>query len=117
MPNVEFSNLVVSRESVSEILDTSFKEFGQETVDSQKSVEQFFQDYSDLYYQIPAEGLVNSHEYLVSMSSQLLQVESTMLDIQPLLDEITALKSQAVSYQETIVELNTRIAELSATNN
>lgn len=114
---VTFNSQVYDRKTVNEVVDRSFREFGQKTVMASKTVEQFFQDYEDLYFEIPAKGDVQSHQYLVEKSSELYKMEDTLTDIQPLLDEITALKNQSVQDQQTILELNNKIAEISATSN
>lgn len=114
---VTFNSQVYEKQAAEAVLDRQFREFGQVDVIAEKTVEQFFQDYEDLYFQIPAKGDVQSHQYLVEKSSQLYKIEDTVTDIQPLLDEITNLRAQTVADQQTIIELNTRIAELSATVN
>lgn len=111
---VNFNTQVYGRRATEEVVDRSFKEFGQRNVLSGKTVEQFFQDYEDLFFQIPASGSVNSHQYLIEKSSELFRVEQVMEDIQPLLDEITLLRSQSVQDQQTIIDLNLKIAELSS---
>lgn len=115
---IAFEVLGVSRKDLDIVSNREFSEFGvKEVVQEDKTVEQFFQDYSDLFYKIPAEGDINSHKFLIERSSQLVKVEQVFEDIQPLLDEIANLKNQALQDRQTIVELNNQIAELkNATN-
>lgn len=110
---VDFNTLVYDRNSTDEVVDRSFREFGQTDVLDSKTVDQFFRDYEDLYFQIPVTGS-NSHQYLIEKSSELYKVDSPLEDIQPLLDEITLLRSQSVQDQQTIIDLNLKIAELSS---
>jgi len=98
------------------VLDRTFKEFGQKDVESEKTVEQFFLDYDDLYFLIPASGETGSHQYLIEQSSKLYSLTGSMDDIQPLLDEITLLRSQSLANQQTIIELSQKLAEISAAN-
>lgn len=118
---VDFVPKVYKRKDVQSVLDRAFREFGQieEEQDSKTSIEQFFRSYEDLYYLIPATGSVNSHQYLVEKSSELYTPEQAVVDIQPLLDEITLLRSQSVSDQQTIISLQTELANIraSATGN
>lgn len=118
---VDFVPKVYKRKDVQSVLDRAFREFGQieEEQDSKTSIEQFFRSYEDLYYLIPATGSVNSHQYLVEKSSELYTPEQAVADIQPLLDEITLLRSQSVSDQQTIISLQTELANIraSATGN
>lgn len=118
---VDFVPKVYKRKDVQSVLDRAFREFGQieEEQDSKTGIEQFFRSYEDLYYLIPATGSVNSHQYLVEKSSELYTPEQAAVDIQPLLDEITLLRSQSVSDQQTIISLQTELANIraSATGN
>lgn len=118
---VDFVPKVYKRKDVQSVLDRAFREFGQieEEQDSKTSIEQFFRSYEDLYYLIPATGSINSHQYLVEKSSELYTPEQAVADIQPLLDEITLLRSQSVSDQQTIISLQTELANIraSATGN
>lgn len=92
------------------VLDRSFSQFGQQETPVEKTVDQFFVDYEDLFYEIPVQGDINSHEYLIRKSSELYNIEKTSEDIQPLLDEITLLRSQSVADQQTIIDLRTQLA-------
>lgn len=97
------------------VLDRTFKEFGQVTVESEKTVEQFFQDYEDLFYRIPITGSM-SHEYLVEKSSEVYKTATgaATTDIQPLIDEIVLLRSQSVVDQQTILDLQMQLANISS---
>lgn len=108
--NVDFNKRVYAKTPFLEAVDRSFKEFGQEPSESVKTVEQFFQDYEELFFQIPATGSVNSHQYLIDKSSQICKIDQEMVDIQPLIDEITALKIQNVEYQQKIIDLQIQLA-------
>lgn len=108
--NVGFESKVYNRAEADFVLNRSFSQFGQQEPVTEKTVEQFFIDYEDLYYQIPVEGEINSHEYLIRKSSELVNIGNTLQDIQPLLDEITLLRSQSVADQQTIIDLRTQIA-------
>ena len=108
--SVEFNKRVYNKQPFFAAVDREFREFGQQPSESVKTVEQFFQDYEELYFRIPVTGSVNSHQYLVEKSSQLYKLEKDFIDIQPLIDEITALKTQNIEYQQTIAELRIQIA-------
>ena len=108
--NLGLTSKVYGRKEIDSIIDREFKQFGQPEELEEKTVDQFFVDYEDLFYQIPVEGSVNSHEYLVKKSSELYKVNTSTNDIQPLLDEITLLRSQSVVDQQTIIDLRTQLA-------
>lgn len=114
--NLGLSSRVYGRKEADSILDRDFKQFGQVGEVTEKTVDQFFVDYENLFYQIPVEGSVNSHEYLVKKSSELYRINSSAEDIQPLLDEITLLRSQSVVDQQTIIDLRTQLSGRSETD-
>lgn len=107
---ISFEKRVYEKKAFNEVIDRSFQEFAQTPTESIKTVDQFFRDYEDLYFQIPVSGSINSHQYLVEKSSLMYKVEETLVDIQPLLDEITSLKNQVIQDQQTIVDLRIQIA-------
>ena len=112
---IDFVPRVYSRKDIQSVVDRKFREFGQvEEEDLNTSVEQFFVDYSRLYYLIPITGSTNSHQFLIEKSSELYSPDQTSLDIQPLLDEITLLRSQSVADQQTILNLQTELASVKA---
>ena len=112
---IDFVPRVYSRNDIQSVVDRKFREFGQvEEEDLNTSVEQFFVDYSRLYYLIPITGSTNSHQFLIEKSSELYSPDQASLDIQPLLDEITLLRSQSVADQQTIINLQTELASVKA---
>ena len=91
------------------VVDTQFNELLQPSTSTEPGVtiDEFFQLYNDLFYEIPKLGETNSHEYLIKQSSD--YVGSTILtdDIQALLDEITALREENLELQRNIIDLTT----------
>lgn len=69
------------------------------------TIEELFRLYDKLYFSIPVEGEVNSHQYLLQRSSELTDLEKTTDDIQPLLDEIAQLRQQNLDLNQQIFEL------------
>ena len=69
------------------------------------SVDEFFVLYNDLFYEIPKEGEVNSHQYLIKTSVEYVGSQSTSNDIQALLNEITNLREENLALQQNIAEL------------
>lgn len=108
--NIGLTTKVYSQKDIDSVLNRKFKQFGQSEEVTEKTVDQFFVDYENLFYQIPVEGTVNSHEYLVKKSSELYRIDTSTESIQPLLDEITLLRSQSVVDQQTIIDLRTQLA-------
>lgn len=117
MEKVEFVPRVYNRTEFQKVVDSGFKEFGKPVEEQQKSVDQFFKDYEELFYEIPATGETNSHQYLVEKSSAFYKPEQQTEDIQPLLTEITQLRDQVIADQETILGLQRQLAEYRAAGN
>ena len=93
-------------EQYKKVIDTEFKTFVQEQpILDNDTVEELFRLYDKLYHNIPLEGEVNSHQYILNRSSELVNLEKTSEDIQPFLDEIAQLRQQLLDANETIFEL------------
>jgi len=69
------------------------------------SVDEFFQIYENLFYEIPKEGEVNSHEYLIKQSTDYVGSTGVSNEIQALLDEITFLRQENITLQQNIIDL------------
>jgi hypothetical protein len=72
---------------------------------SPPTIEEFFQLYDELFYEIPKEGEINSHEYLVKQSTNYIGSQIITEDIQALLEEITSLREENLALQQNIVDL------------
>ena len=70
------------------------------------TIEDFFQLYEDLFYQIPKEGDTNSHRYILQKEADYLGVIISQDDIQALLDEITNLRQQVLDTQTALDEIS-----------
>lgn len=93
-------------DQVNNLVDRQFKTFTkvQPEIDTD-TVEEFFRLYDKLYYSIPLEGEINSHQYLLQKSSELVDFEKNTEDLQPLLDEIAQLRQQLLDANQQIFEL------------
>ena len=88
------------------VVDTSFKTFVKPVpVRDTDTIDELFRLYNKLYLRIPAEGDINSHEYLVTESSKIYSIQVQSVDIQPLLDEITQLRRQLLSANQELLAL------------
>jgi len=64
-------------------------------------INQFFQDYQTLFYQIPKFGEINSHEYLIKTSSEYIGgLPSDNSALQALIEEINTLRQQNLELQK-----------------
>ena len=105
---IRLQKTVYEKGNVDKVIDRTFNTFAQPVpVEDLPTVEEFFELYEQLYYEIPIEGVTQSHQYLVQRSSELLNFEKDTDDIQPLLDEIAILREQILEYQQQLIEANT----------
>jgi hypothetical protein len=63
------------------------------------TVNQFFEYYTELFYEIPAFGATNSHEYLVITSGDYINFEGDNAEIQALQNEIAQLRKDLLQAQ------------------
>lgn len=90
------------------VIDTEFKQLVSPNVPTEDplTVEQFFSDYENLFYQIPITGEDLSHEYLVRRSSEYIGGSILTDNEKALLDEINSLRQQLLEANESIAELS-----------
>lgn len=96
---VEVKRKIYGKNSFSSVVDTTFRELvPSDSVDSVDtvSVDQFFINYNELFYDIPTEGENNSHLYLVNKSSEILGIsyQDLITELNQLRQENTSLKNQ-----------------------
>lgn len=104
--NISIEKTVFEKGNFERVIDTSFKTFVRSTALAETtSVEEFFKIYDEIFFEIPAEGETNSHEYLIKRSSEITDISTDSQDIQPLLDEIAQLREQLLLANEQILEL------------
>ena len=72
--NINLNKEVFNKRIYQKTIDTSFKELGvktvQEQIDEQPTVQEFFDMYNTLFYNINELGPTNSHEFLIKTSSE-----------------------------------------------
>ena len=101
-------------------IDTSFNEFGAVSITEdqqlQPTVEEFFTLYNSLFYDIPALGETNSHEYLIKTSGEYINYEERNEEIQALQAEIAQLRSDLLSAQINNIKTAAGPSESEQTN-
>jgi|TARA_R110001592_G_scaffold187886_4_gene432826 hypothetical protein len=104
--NINFNKSVFNKRNYNKIIDTSFKELGvktiQEQLDEQPTVQEFFDMYNVLFYNIPQLGPTLSHEYLVKTSKEYIGFEEDNELITLLQAEITNLRTQVLDSQQQL---------------
>ncbi len=100
---------VYGRNTYTRVIDTKFSELYNEVTASVTptiTVEQFFQYYNDLFFQIPATGEVNTHEYLVKTSTEYLGGPVLSDTERAYIDEINSLRQQLLDQAGDILNVN-----------
>tara|TARA_B100001093_G_C26822063_1_gene1012322 strand:+ start:1789 stop:2145 length:357 start_codon:yes stop_codon:yes gene_type:complete len=109
--NIEFNKQVFDKRQYKKVIDTSFKQLGvkspQETIEETPTVNDFFQMYNELFYDIPETGETNSHEYLIKQSSEYINFERDNEEIEALQEEIAQLRIDLLEAQKSNIELQT----------
>jgi hypothetical protein len=101
---------VYGRNTYTRVVDTSFSELYTPVTASvtpgQLTVEAFFDAYNDLFFQIPALGEVNSHEYLVKRSTDYLGGGVLSDNEKAYIEEINSLRQQLLEANTSFLNLN-----------
>ena len=108
MANISLNKQVFNKTQFENTVDTSFNQLNIPVTSSAiiqtPTVEQFFEYYNQLFYQIPKLGDTNSHEYLVKTSQEYIGSTNTQDDtLQALIDEITQLRQENLELQQQII--------------
>lgn len=107
---IDLSKQVFEKQQYRQVVDTSFTELtiggttgtGSTTAPI-PSIQEFFDTYGQLFYDIPKTGESNSHQYLVNQSSAYIGGATINVEIQALQQEITQLRQENLSLQEQLV--------------
>ena len=96
---VPVTKKIFGKQSFATVVDTQFKQLvpkDSSTGADTKTVPKFFQDYEELFYDIPTTGSVDSHLYIVNRSSEILGIslEDLTTELQQLRDQNVSLKNQ-----------------------
>ena len=113
--NINFNKIVYKKKNYLKTIDTSFKELGvqtiQEQIDAQPTVQEFFDMYNTLFYQINERGNTNSHEFLIKTSQAYIGFEENNEIIELLQAEIAGLREQLLESQKQLAEIVASVPE------
>ena len=105
---VNLNKDVFAKNQYKQVIDTSFSQLipplssiPEETL---PTVEEFFQDYDNLFFQIPQTG-ENSHETLIVTSTDYIGYQPLNDEIQALTEEITSLRTQLLESRQQLADL------------
>lgn len=105
---VSLQKQVLGVETYNKVVDTTFTEFTTPTAPTQEAVtvDQFFQYYEDLFFEIPVTGETNSHEYLIKRSSEYVAGDVISDNEKALLEEINSLRQQLLEANKNLVDIS-----------
>jgi hypothetical protein len=105
---VQLVKQVYNKDQYQKVIDTSFTQLVQPTTaatgSTLPSVNQFFDYYNQLFFDIPKFGETNSHEYLIKTSQEYIGITNVVNDeIQALISEITELRQENLELQQQLL--------------
>lgn len=119
MKKEELKRQVFDKDKFSKTVNTGFEELSNKPdpkffdIDL-ATIDDFFNLYEKLFFDIPKEGENNSHEFLVKESVDYIGLEPIFPEIQVLLEEITELKEENIELREEIRDLVDRLSTSSS---
>ena len=106
---VNLTKQVYDKNQYQKVIDTSFTQLVQPTVSTGSalpSINQFFEYYNQLFFDIPKFGEVNSHEYLIQTSQEYIGTSNIIsAEIQALIDEVTELRQENLDLQQQLLTI------------
>jgi hypothetical protein len=114
MSQIPIEKQVFDKNIFPKVVDTQFRQLLNNTTEETPTftIDNFFELYEQLFYQIPKEGEINSHRYILEKEADYLGVIISQDDIQALLDEITTLRQEVLDSQTTVSELNKTVTQI-----
>lgn len=106
--NIGKTNL--NKEKYTKVIDNSFTELIPPPPPPvvEPTVDNFFQLYNELFYDIPKEGDINSHQYLIIQSTEYVGNIALTEEFLALVEEVNNLRSQLLEANQKIIDLQTQ---------
>lgn len=106
---VTLSRVIYGANSYPKVIDTTFRELitPDETQEElELSVDDFFQQYERLFFDIPLSGSINSHTYMIERSTQYLGGSVEDEEKRALIEEINSLRQQLLELGQTYLTIS-----------
>ena len=108
MAEVNLNKNVFNKRAYEKTINTEFNQIGvktiQEQIDEQPTVQEFFNMYNTLFYDINELGDTNSHEFLVKTSGEYINTEVNDELIEALQNEIAQLREDLLQAQQDLAD-------------
>ena len=119
--NINLNKKVFNKRDYKKTINTTFSQLDvktvQEQIDEQPTVQEFFNLYNELFYEINELGETNSHEYLIKTSSQYIDFEKNDELVEALQREIAELREELLDLQKQQAETTSNSIRGQITNN
>jgi hypothetical protein len=104
---VKLNKDVFSREDYPKIVDTQFSQLVTPTLPTpdETTVDEFFELYNKLFFEIPIDGEIGSHKELIKRSTEYVGETQNTEEIDLLLEEINQLRLELLDARQTIDDL------------
>lgn len=112
MANIDLVKEIYGINTYTKAVNTQFNELLQPVVVDEEptiTVDQFFQYYQDLFFEIPVSGSINSHTYIVEQSQQYIGGSVIDAEKQALIEEINSLRQQLLDLNQSFTDINSII--------
>jgi hypothetical protein len=109
MANVDLVKEIYGINTYSKAVNTTFSELITPvvpTIDNVVTVDQLFEYYDQLFFNIPVDGTINSHTYLVERSQQYIGGSVIDAEKQALIEEINSLRQQLLDLNQSFTSIN-----------
>jgi len=109
MAKIVLNKEILDKNQYQKVIDTSFTQLVQPPPTTPQdipsvSVAEFFNNYQDIFFQIPKFGDINSHTYLIKTSQEYVGSSQTTDDtIQALIEEVTQLRQENITLQQQLL--------------
>lgn len=109
MANIDLVKQIYGVNTYNKAVNTNFTELVLPTTEATASVitvDQFFQYYDELFFDIPVSGSIDSHTYLVERSQQYIGGSVIDNEKQALIEEINSLRQQLLDLNQSFTNIN-----------
>lgn len=109
MQNIELIKEIYGLATYTKAVDTNFTELippTEEVTVTAITVDQFFNYYDELFFNIPVSGSINSHTYLVERSQEYIGGSVIDAEKQALIEEINTLRQQILDLNQSFNSIN-----------
>jgi len=110
MDKINLNKKQYNKNQYEKVIDTKFNQLIDTTVTTEQpiiSVQKFFEEYQQLFFDISKTGEFQSHEYLIKQSSEYIGFTPVDDTIQALIEEINDLQQQNLELNQQIIDLST----------